>query len=244
MGYTTTFEGRIEVSPPLNKQEIEYLTKFNNTRRMNRRKGGYYVDAGGWAGQDREIDIVDYNSPPEGQPGLWCQWTPTPDGKYIEWDQGEKFYDSVKWMQYLIDHFIGSNPIAKTVFPFMEGHKLIGKIKAKGEEAGDRWTLLVINDFAIALYKSFKSKLNETEAAILAGLTGRYMTINPKNLENMDLIENKIIANLVYNWTDKPEVKTYLAMKDNNQIFKKRYTGQVDWMKAGALNDDEGFSAE
>ena len=62
MGYTTEFSGSVKIEPPLNEEEIAFLNKFSDTRRMNRRKGPYYVDNAGMAGQDREPDIIDYNS--------------------------------------------------------------------------------------------------------------------------------------------------------------------------------------
>jgi len=134
MGYTTEFEGMVKIEPPLNEQERKFLEKFSDTRRMNRKKGPYYVDNTGLSGQDDEPDIIDYNEPPKGQPGLWCQWVPTKDGQYIVWDGGEKFYHSPEWMEYLIKHFIGTNPIAK------------GEIKARGEDMDDRWNLVVIDN--------------------------------------------------------------------------------------------------
>ena len=146
MGYTTEFYGQIEITPPLNEQEIKFLTKFSETRRMNRTKGPYYVDGNGFAGQDHESDIVDYNEPPQGQPGLWCQWVPTEDGQYIEWDGAEKFYDSEEWMTYLIEHFIGDKPKAKKELPFLQGHTCNGRILAQGEDMLDRWELFVTNN--------------------------------------------------------------------------------------------------
>ena len=68
MGYTTDFMGQVSIDPPLNKKEVKFLQKFNKTRRMLRKKGPYYVNNKGFAGQDNEPDIIDYNSPPEGQP--------------------------------------------------------------------------------------------------------------------------------------------------------------------------------
>jgi hypothetical protein len=143
MGYTTEFEGRITIEPPLSVEEIAFLNKFSNTRRMNCKQGPYYVDRGGFAGQDNDPEIIDYNNPPEGQPGLWCQWVPTDDGTAIEWNGAEKFYNSEEWMQYLIDHFIGQTPRAKSVLPFLGRHTLNGEIEAEGEERGDVWKLVV-----------------------------------------------------------------------------------------------------
>jgi len=145
MGYTTDFEGKITIEPPLNIKEFKYLETFASTRRMNRKNGPYYLGTGNF-GQAREADIIDYNSPPDDQPGLWCQWVPTEDGEGLEWDGGEKFYNATEWMQYLIDHFLGDDPIAKKVdadFDFLQGHTLNGTIYAQGEEPGDIWKIVV-----------------------------------------------------------------------------------------------------
>ncbi len=134
MGYTTTFSGAIKVEPPLTIEQIAYLKKFNKTRRMDCKEGPYFVERGGDFGQSHDANVIDYNQPPAGQPGLWCQWTPNDAGDAIVWDGGEKFYDSPEWMKYLIEHFIGSRPRAKNVLPFLTGHTLNGTIDAEGEE--------------------------------------------------------------------------------------------------------------
>ena len=147
MGYTTEFWGKINIEPALNEKEVAYLLKFSDTRRMAREKGEYYVDGGGHAGQDNEDDIIEYNSPPPEQPGLWCKWEPTEDGKAIEWDGAEKFYNAEQWMWYLIQNFLKPNPIAKVRFPeqfaFLKGHICNGEIGAQGEDTEDRWNLVV-----------------------------------------------------------------------------------------------------
>lgn len=146
MGYTTDFSGRVEVSPPLNADEINFLTKFARTRRMARTKGPYFVDGTGDYGQSRDKDVLDYNRPPEGQPGLWCQWVPTPDGKFIQWDGGEKFYNSAEWMGYLIDHFLKPGAQAAGQLKFLKPHTLNGEIEAQGEDLSDRWKLVVTDN--------------------------------------------------------------------------------------------------
>lgn len=155
MGYTTDFEGHIEIDPPLNQHEIDYLTKFSESRRMKRTAGPYFVEGSGFRGQDLEDDVIDSNRPPDGQPGLWCQWVPTADGQYIIWDGGEKFYDSPEWMKYLIDHFLkpgceasqlvdGIKDKVPTPFAnFTFDHTLNGEIYAQGESSDDRWVLVV-----------------------------------------------------------------------------------------------------
>lgn len=149
MGYSTDFYGEVEIYPPLNEKEIEFLNKFSDTRRMDRKKGPYYVDGGGLCGQDREADIIDYNRPPAGQPGLWCQWVPNEDGTKIMWNGAEKFYSADEWMKYLVDHFIGKNPIAKnedSKLSFLQSHVVHGVIEAQGEDRSDHWYLIVENN--------------------------------------------------------------------------------------------------
>jgi hypothetical protein len=144
MGYTTDFSGSIAIEPPLNQQEIDYLNKFSGTRRMSCEQGPYYVGRGGFAGQDHGPDVRDYNRPPVGQPGLWCQWVPTADGSAIEWNGGEKFYDSEEWMAYLIGHFLKPGAAASAELSFLQAnHTLNGTIKAQGEDMDDRWKLVV-----------------------------------------------------------------------------------------------------
>lgn len=144
MGYTTDFSGHINIEPPLNDAEIEFLTKFNQTRRMDRERGPYFVHGSGAYGEGEDPDIRNFNRPPAGQPGLWCQWVPTEDGEAIEWDGNEKFYDADQWMRYLIDHFLKPGALAAQDLPFLQAnHVCNGVIKAQGEDIDDRWKLIV-----------------------------------------------------------------------------------------------------
>jgi hypothetical protein len=139
MGYTTEFDGKFNLNKKLDKETHEFLTKLATTRRMKRKlppeygiEGEFYVDGAGYAGQDREDSIVDYNKPPSTQPGLWCQWTPTHDGTAIEWDGGEKFYHYVDWIKYIID---------KVLAP--RGYSLSGVVDWRGEDWSDTGTIVV-----------------------------------------------------------------------------------------------------
>lgn len=147
MGYSTDFDGKITIEPALNAEEIDYLNKFSDTRRMDREKGPYYVDGGsGFMGLDTDSDIRNQNSPPDGQPGLWCEIVPTDNGDALVWTDNEKTYDMAEWMAYIIEHFVGSNPLAKSELPFLQAHTLNGTMSAQGEEADDMWLLHVENN--------------------------------------------------------------------------------------------------
>jgi hypothetical protein len=148
MGYTTEFFGSIEIKPSLNDAEIAYLHAFAETRRMKRDRGPYFVGGGGHRGQNHDPDVGDSNAPPDGQPGLWCQWVPNEAGTALEWDGGEKFYEAERWMAYLIDHFLKPGALASACGDpqfedFSFDHVLGGEIEAQGEEYDDRWLLRV-----------------------------------------------------------------------------------------------------
>ncbi|WP_116245765.1 hypothetical protein [Nocardiopsis sp. FIRDI 009] len=152
MGYSTVFTGHVTVTPPLNPHEVAYLRKFNRTRRMDRERGPYHVEGSGFMGQGEDPDIRRYSTPPEGQPSLWCGWTPSEDGTRIHWDGMEKFHEADVWMAYLIDHFLrpGAHaaayegphrPAAFDHFTF--DHTVSGVIHAQGDDPEDRWDLVV-----------------------------------------------------------------------------------------------------
>lgn len=142
MGYTTDFNGEFKLNKPLDKKTLDFLNKFNRTRRMRRNvdakygvEGEFYVDGTGFAGQDRDATVIDGNAPPSTQPGLWCQWVPNEDGTAIQWDGGEKFYDYVAWLDYLI---------TKILKP--AGYKLTGEVTWQGEDSNDIGKIVVKNN--------------------------------------------------------------------------------------------------
>lgn len=167
MGYQTEFEGHVTISPPLNVEEIEFLKKFADSRRMKRTGGPYFVDGEGFMGQGDGTDtVLDHNNPPEGQPGLWCKWEPSSDGHCIEWNEAEKFYDAEKWMKYLIKHFLQPGALAKDTLPFLQAnHTVNGVIEAQGEDKDDRWDL-VVRDNRVFVVNYTRVKGDEMEVEI------------------------------------------------------------------------------
>ena len=154
MGYSTDFRGQLEFSTPLTPAQVKYINAFKGTRRMKRdaakaellpdelrlavglpigEDGMYYVGShnDGNFGQDKDASIIDYNS--SGKfPGLWMQWEVSEDGTTLEWDGGEKFYNYIEWLKYLIEHFFN-----------VWGTKLNGSIEWRGEEWDDTGTITV-----------------------------------------------------------------------------------------------------
>jgi hypothetical protein len=173
MGYTTEFDGYVTIEPPLNEHEVSFLKDLASTRRMLRRNGPLFVKGGGYAGQDHEEDIINFNCSsgeqpwlgardlpadwrdyfePDGQPGLWCKWEPSDDGETISWNGAEKFYDAPEWMRYIIDkllapsadeYLVKHNDEDERLQYFTCDHTVNGVINAEGEEQEDVWRLEV-----------------------------------------------------------------------------------------------------
>ena len=157
MGYTTYFEGELEIKGRMSREFVEYINRFSNTRRMKRDidkiklvypnwkelcfngelgvEGEYLAIISEQFGQEEEASIENFNYPPSTQPGLWCQWVVTEDGEYLEWDGGEKFYNYVEWLEYLIENF----------FRPMD-YVLNGDITWQGEDYDDFGTIHVVNN--------------------------------------------------------------------------------------------------
>lgn len=120
-------------------------------------EGAYFVGGQGFMGQGGDDSVVEYNEAPGmtkwrypdeeydrylarrqeaiengAQPGLWCQWTPNDDGTAIVWDGGEKFYDYVEWIEYIIRNFLKPWGIVAN-----------GDVEWQGEEPADRGRIQV-----------------------------------------------------------------------------------------------------
>ena len=109
-------------------------------------EGEYFAREDGNMGQSDDPSVLDHNCPPgqrgfaqghveKGQPGLWCQWEISEDGTELSWDGGEKFYNYVAWLKYLIKNFLG---------PW--GRKLNGEIEWHGEDRTDIGKIVVKNN--------------------------------------------------------------------------------------------------
>lgn len=139
MGYTTDFRGQFNLNKKLDKETHEFLTKLAETRRMARNvgpeygtEGEFYVEGKGLMGQDREDNVIDQNQPPSTQPSLWLQWIPTDDGTAIVWDENEKFYCYVEWIEYLIEKILAP-----------KGYVLNGAVDWQGEEFDDMGSIII-----------------------------------------------------------------------------------------------------
>lgn len=108
MGYTTDFTGKFKLNKQLSLDDYKWLKDFAEERHEGK-------DA-----EDRKM------------PGIWCQWIPSEDGWFVEWDKNEKFYDYIPWLEWLIRNFFKS-----------EGYILNGEIEWEGEDQGDVGKIIV-----------------------------------------------------------------------------------------------------
>ena len=97
--------------------------------------GAYFVGDTKDFGQTQTDSVTNFNGPPSGQPGLWCQWVPSADGEAIVWDEGEKFYEWEAWLEYIIEHFLKR-----------WGYVLNGQVEWMGEDYDDRGRITVTDN--------------------------------------------------------------------------------------------------
>ncbi|MFZ3393855.1 MULTISPECIES: hypothetical protein [unclassified Rhodococcus (in: high G+C Gram-positive bacteria)] len=130
--YSARFDGRFEVSPPLNAGEIEFLRAFAGPA-----SGPHN------AGRD--------GLPTRGRPMSWCQWTPTDDGSALVWDGDEHFFRHAEWLAYLIDSFLSPRARMRRVlrgrrdrFPevlshFTFDHVVDGVVSVQSSSGEEEW---------------------------------------------------------------------------------------------------------
>lgn len=117
MGYRIRTVGHMDVTPSLNDAEYGYLRSFAESRRWSRPEGALWVPPGPLGFEDETYgDASDYNTPPGGQPGLWCPWVPSCRGSCLVVDEegtDGKSYGIVPWLGYLIDTFLAPGGAAE-----------------------------------------------------------------------------------------------------------------------------------
>lgn len=155
MGYTTEFTGEFEFNKEVPMYVKDYINRFCRTRHMRRNvdelkqmypdwkdrcwlgflglEGEYFLDED--YDYQENPSVLDINRPPQTQPGLWCQWIITEDRKHLAWDGGEKFYEYIEWLQYMIDNFFTPS-----------GFFLNGSVEWQGEDPGDTGTIVLKNN--------------------------------------------------------------------------------------------------
>ncbi len=117
MGYSTNFTGRFNFNRPLTVPEFRQLESMAD----------YHKQGEGY--------LKNFTDTPDRLPDSYLQWQPTEDGQGLEWNGGEKFYEYVHWLRWLIKHYFMPRDIV-----------LNGDIQWQGEETGDIGILRVIDN--------------------------------------------------------------------------------------------------
>jgi hypothetical protein len=120
MGYTTDLIGHIQVDPPLNRQEQDFLHFFTESRRHRAAHRGLRGHNDRYPHNDHYSlshaavpahpiparPIPARPIPGAGRPARWCQWVSGCDGQCITHNGSEWFYAPTAWLRYIIDHFL------------------------------------------------------------------------------------------------------------------------------------------
>ena len=155
MGYRTIFNGHLYFDKPVEKTLKQYINNFQEIRHMKRDvsiikeidpewethcfdgklgyQGEYYVPVK----NDKVIvdfmdkSIISYNDPADTVPGLWLDWM-IDENDHLVWNNAEKFYGYIDWLEYLITHFFAP-----------KGYHLNGEIFWRGENFNDYGSIAV-----------------------------------------------------------------------------------------------------
>lgn len=235
MGYTTKFDGIFTLDQPLFDSQVLYLLEFAGTRHMKRntallqnvpdlarvavglplgKDGAYFVNQK-WDEENDWISVVDYNLPPSGQPGLWCQWIPTHDGRGIQWNGGEKFYHYIAWLQYLIVHFLE---------PWC--YLLNGSVKWIGEDPLDTGYITVENNLIVV--PAGRDFLKEVTEPIL---------VPPNILQGLEAVT---IAGInLHSWLAAVQTAVTLGYPETAAWIESNLEKYADGVKRGFVADNQ-----
>lgn len=151
MGYTTDFVGWVQIDPPLNEHETDYIRAFSRTRRWDRPSGPYAVLAHPLDDDEPEPVTAAYNRPSVREPGLWCPWTATTNGTALAFDGIEKAYNATQWLDYLIRTFLCPGAVVSGVgdplfADFTFDHVCDGAVASCRRDTGQVSVLLVTDN--------------------------------------------------------------------------------------------------
>jgi len=123
MGYTTDFNGGFKLSRNLTEQETEIINKIS---------------------EDRHDSIYNYGDVRRAYPSIWNQWVIERSyggNDLLVWDEGEKFYQYVGWLSYLIVNYFDQWEV-----------ELNGVVDFDGEDREDRGEIHIKNS-EISVYQ-------------------------------------------------------------------------------------------
>ncbi|WP_440868119.1 hypothetical protein [Staphylococcus shinii] len=143
--YSTEFNGKFEFNEAVNDDVRDFVNGLSRTRRVLRDEdllldmtgidfgidGEYFIPTV----EEEDMAVIDSNTPPSDQPGLWMDWEITEDGKYLQWTGMEKFRFYLEWLDYLANNVFVPNNI-----------KLNGSMEYQGWDERDKGTIFIVDN--------------------------------------------------------------------------------------------------
>lgn len=170
MGYNIYYEGKIEFAKPLDDETYNIIMGIADTRRicwdadkLERDGIANKGEIGQWGEfffvehkRQRELldeYVIDYNSPPPGQPHLYGVWIVTDDRKGLEWHRAEKSYYGHEWLRYLVKEILAPR-----------GYSARGIINWFNEDGLNykKWHT-VVDGISVRKYRGYSKKQNEPD---------------------------------------------------------------------------------
>lgn len=175
MGFSTTYLGRLDIEPPLNDAEVQWLCAYAEIDRryftdpyevpMNPR--AFLLEQSQQQEEERLAaaarptkrgrrtkarDAFTTLMPGDGSPYPHLDWKPCPTGCCLGWDfTTEKSRMAEAWLQYLIDQFLRPGAVASTsgspdFDTFTFDHVLKGTIAAERDDTRELWLIRCVDN--------------------------------------------------------------------------------------------------
>jgi hypothetical protein len=155
MGHSTTYLGRLDVTPPLNASEIDWLRAYAAADRrcysdtydvaMNPRAHAREVYAAAEASPQRS-SFTELLSRGQEAPGARCDWVPCGEGCCLSWQRTEKSNIGEQWLRFIVDHFLRPNAHASSSMnadfeAFTFDHVASGTIAAERDDSRELYLI-------------------------------------------------------------------------------------------------------
>lgn len=152
MGYSTKFLGRLDIAPPLNDAEVDWLRAFAEIDRrhyrnpydvaMNPRVVEQERAQGPRSKDESTPNPFSTLSPRDGSPYPHLDWVPCIDGCCLLWNGTEKSRMALEWLEYLTDHFLRPGAHAhdsgrREFEHFTFDHQVNGTLAGERDDTGE-----------------------------------------------------------------------------------------------------------
>ena len=173
MGYRVEVVGHIDVRPALNDAEYGYLWAFAESSRWDRPEGPFYVPMGPpWAKERGLVPATRGDGRAAGQPGSWCSWVPSCEGRCLSvFDptsfKDGKLYSLTEWLRYLVDAFLRPDALASQddsvpdFAAFTFDHVVSGAVAAHRNDTGELW--LIRAEDNVVVHETIRAGVNYWE---------------------------------------------------------------------------------